>query len=99
MSMQDAGLPTSLIVEGKRKNLGGHIIVDPMSFRAKTCNNLVLDQDNNLYQITMNIMTWSLKKNVWTLQEEVGTIQLSVAGVTRSSYKPQSSEDGIDSHI
>ena len=62
MSMQDAGLPTSLIVEGKRKNLGGHIIVDPKSFRAKTCNNLVLDQDNNLYQITMSIMTWSLKK-------------------------------------
>lgn len=71
MSMQDARLPTSLIVEGKRKNLGGHIIVDPMSFRAKTCNNLVLDQDNNLYQITMSIMTWSLKKMCGLYREKL----------------------------
>ena len=70
MSMQDAGLPTNLIVEGKRKNIGGHIIVDPMSFRAETCNSLVLDQDNNLYQITMSIMTWSLKEKVCGLYRE-----------------------------
>ena len=70
MSMQDAGLPTSLIVEGKRKNIGGHIIVDPMSFRAEKSNSLVLDQDNNLYQITMSIMTWSLKEKVCGLYRE-----------------------------
>lgn len=44
--------------------------MDPMSFRAETCNSLVLDQDNNLYQITMSIMTWSLKEKVCGLYRE-----------------------------